>query len=116
MTQTKHISTTQSKIETGKKVSGQIILTSDSQNMYWDFDNNIRIKITDVIDISNEAVRIAMADPQDKFYFVISTKTLWRFNNNTWTKINNDSSNSVIMSATEPVGQEDGDAWLEVLS
>ena len=84
---TKHVGTTQNQVNSDNKLAGQIILTSDSQKMYWDVDDNTRIEITDIVDIPNEITRIEMSNPLDKFYYVLSTRALWRFYNNTWARV-----------------------------
>jgi hypothetical protein len=78
----------QNKIPTGQKTAGQIILTSDSCNMYWDVDGNTRIKITDVIELPNEAARTGLAAPFEKFYYVVSTGVMWHYHASAWHPIN----------------------------
>ena len=94
------------------------MFTSDSGRMYWDLDDSTRIEITDIIELSNESARTGLASPLEKFYFVLSTGILWRFQNGIWKEVGGSGGGggeSSILSDVEPLGQGEDATWLEVL-
>lgn len=107
----KPIDTIQAKIATGTKKTGQIAFTRDSQRLFWDYDDSTRVEITDIVELDSDTTRLGLGSPADKFYYVLNTNTLWRYQDGSWKQVG---SNTVI-SATKPSGQSVGDTWLKLL-
>ena len=80
------IEATQDEIGTGGYSERQLILTKDSQSIYWDIAGR-RVQITDLIDLEDEIERISLAEPFRKYYYIKTTKALWRFDGE-WVLIN----------------------------
>lgn len=88
MPKTKYIGSPQSRVKNEPVVPGRIILTHDGRQ-YWDTPEGERIEITDIIELVSEASRKAITSPLEKFYYVLSTDKLWRYNGK-WNCINPD--------------------------
>lgn len=77
---TNYIGTPQSRVATEPVYPGSIILT-DEHRMYWDSPDGKRYEVTDIIELESEVARQSISKPLNKFYYVLSTNTLYRYNN-----------------------------------
>ena len=66
-----------------------------------------------IVEIPNDAARLALTTPEETFYYVIETKKLWRYQSGEWTQVGGE---NTVMSETAPVDQLKDDTWLEVLA
>lgn len=100
-------------------IAGQYLICTDTGDVFYDTEDGVRKHLTDIIELETEAERQAILAPINKFYFVKTTGSLWKYNNGTWLHWASGggmSSSDVIISPTQPTGQEINGRWLEVLS
>lgn len=84
-------------------VNGQLIYTTDTQDVYWDV-NNSRKQITDIIVLNTEVEKDAILAPLPKFYYVTDSNKLYHYNNG-WVIINSGGSlDNLIYVGTNPTG------------
>lgn len=66
---------------------GQVIITKDTFEQFLDVSSDNRIKITDIIRIT-EAQREDMLAPVEHIYFTVDTKKLWEYSSDEWIVLN----------------------------
>ena len=84
--------------------NGSITVTEDGQNLYVDFRNGVRTKITDVVILTSSTSEVD-APVNGKFYYVNSTKALYLYNNGFNPLVNPDDSGYVVISETASYAQ-----------
>ena len=84
--------------------NGSITVTEDGQNLYVDFRNGVRTKITDVVILTSSTSEVD-APVNGKFYYVNSTKALYLYNNGFNPLVNPDDSGYVVISETASSAQ-----------
>ena len=89
----------ESKLSTIPVQNGAITVTEDGQNLYVDFRNGVRTKITDVVILTSSTSEVD-APVNGKFYYVNSTKALYLYNNGFNPLVNPDDSGYVVISET----------------
>lgn len=73
------IGTPQSRVATEPVRPGSLIFT-DEHRLYWDSPDAKRYEIADILELESEVARQAITKPLNKFYYVLSTNTLYRYN------------------------------------
>lgn len=66
---------------------GQVIITKDTFEQFLDVSSDNRIKITDIIKITEDQ-RKDMLAPVEHIYFTVDTKKLWEYSSDEWTVLN----------------------------
>lgn len=90
MEKIKFIMAKQDEIATEPMIPGSLICT-DEQRLYWDQPDGVRSEITDVIELPNEMTRESWPNPRNKFYYVIASNRLYRYQDGTgWQCLNDD--------------------------
>ena len=68
---------------------GQIIYTSDTNELYIDYQSGrLRRQISDIVVKDNETDILSIVEPVNTLYFAIDTLTLWTHITGTWIKLN----------------------------
>lgn len=97
--------TIKSKLTSLAIKSGNLILSTDSQELFFDQDG-VRIKVSDIIYLNTEDDRIGILVPLNKFYYVKSTQKLW-YHDTDWRLINESATiKSIVISPTTGSDQE----------
>lgn len=65
-------------------VPGQYLICTDSGDVFYDTKDGVRKHLTDIIDLTTDAERIAILTPLDKMYFVKETAHFWRYLDGLW--------------------------------
>ena len=82
----KYISTVESKLSQLPIENGQLIFINDTRKIFLDF-NDIRTEYSQIMVLQNEEHRKNILSPVTGFYFILSTCTLWRYQNGEWIQI-----------------------------
>lgn len=100
MAQLQTVETIFSKLNTLEKEDGQLIVSRDNEELYFDL-NGERICITDWVAIDDESTLLALLTPlANKFYYVKSTATIWRYVDSDWICLNKGSNIDDALSTT----------------
>lgn len=73
--------------KTSPTINGQFIVATDSRELFFDHDS-MRIPLNDIVFLNNEEERKDILAPLQKFYFIISTGTLYLWDGSCWIVIN----------------------------
>jgi hypothetical protein len=79
-TATKFITTTEARLELLPISNGQLIFVRDSRKICLDYAD-ARVEYGQIIVLTNESHRLSIDNPFNAFYFVLDTRTLWRYEN-----------------------------------
>ena len=79
-TATKFITTTEQRLELLPVSNGQLIFVRDSRRICLDYQDE-RIEYGQIIVLADENHRLSIEQPFKTFYFVLETRTLWRYEN-----------------------------------
>ena len=77
------VDTTKSVLEGTDTTEGSIYFTSDTGELYYDFNSN-RVQITDFVIVNTETERAALIAPLNKFYYILDTGILWLYKDGEW--------------------------------
>lgn len=77
-TATKFITTTESRLELLPISNGQLIFVRDSRRVCLDYQGQ-RIEYGQIIVLTDDDHRLSIEQPFKTFYFVLETRTLWRY-------------------------------------
>ena len=80
--------TTEQRLPSLEIRDGQLIFVSDTNTIYLDM-HGARLCYNSLIYLSTEQARLDCVSPNEGFYFVIETKTLWLYKTE-WVQINNE--------------------------
>lgn len=64
---------------------GNVIYTVDFPRMYLDYGGQ-RLQYS-VIEVDDDASRLALTSPQSGYYYVVDTNVFWRCHNGTWKQL-----------------------------
>lgn len=96
-----HVECLKSQLANVAISNGQLIYTSDSEELFWD-TNGSRKKITDVIILTNESAKNDILAPLSKLYYVIEGNSLYYYNSG-WIKVNSgESLDSIVYVGSNP--------------
>lgn len=87
----------ESKLSSIPIQNGSITVTEDGQNLYVDFRNGVRTKITDVVILTSSTSEVD-TPVNGKFYYVNSTKALYLYNNGFNPLVNPNDSGYVVIT------------------
>ena len=79
------VATSSARIRVLPIKNGQLIFIQDLGRIAFDFKGK-RVFYNQIVELETEAERLALEDPLDGYYFVISTGCLWVYKNG-WTQI-----------------------------
>ena len=70
---------------------GQVIITTDTDEVYYDINDTLRKNVTeDAVILEIDADRLAITEPDpSKFYIVKETSKIFQYRDNTWKEITN---------------------------
>lgn len=96
--------------------NGQLIFVKDARRIYLDM-NGVRIGYDSTVIFETDDERAAYENPQEGFYFVLDTNSMWLFKNE-WIPINNESRDVIFFGDVDSFPQQgnkdvlyvDGDA------
>lgn len=89
------IATTKDKVDTIRKIAGQLIFVTDDRTIYLDTNDNKRTIYQSIISVINESTREAIESPVEGFYYVREDNSLWSYFNSTWGVIIGENANVV---------------------
>ena len=82
----KFVSTVDSKLSQLQIENGQLIFVSDTRKICLDF-NGVRTEYSQLIILATEKDRQNYLSPITAFYFIKSTKCLWRYEGGEWIQL-----------------------------
>ena len=79
MALTSFYETTKAKLSSVAVGAGRVVFCRDTQELFVDMSTGERKQITDIIILQTEAERTGLVAPLTKFYYVVETSKLWRY-------------------------------------
>ena len=99
------VSTSSSKINNLDIKNGQLIFMSDVGRIAMDFKDK-RVFYNQITELETDADRLALTDPLNGFYFVLSKAILWHYKDG-WTQITGEPDEIIYIGNDLPtIGQE----------